>query len=117
MENYNPVSGRRKEFDMLMMKKRKITRNTFSPANAGFHYNYSDSPARRCKSVVLSSRAYSSILAEAYANGSNESGGILLGHNDLQIDVCVGLSIGVISGRNPLIKSSKSVVKPLLIIC
>ena len=70
---------------MLMMKKRKITRNTFSPANAGFHYNYSDSPARRCKSVVLSSRAYSSILAEAYANGSNESGGILLGHNDEDI--------------------------------
>lgn len=43
-------------------------------------FSYSDIPSSKCKEAVMSRRAYASIIAEAYANGENESGGVLLGH-------------------------------------
>lgn len=42
-------------------------------------YEYSDTPSEKCREVIMSSRAMASIVAEACANGNNESGGIMLG--------------------------------------
>ena len=44
--------------------------------------SYTDIPSPKCEEAVMSRRAYASIIAEAYANGYNESGGVLLGHKD-----------------------------------
>ena len=43
-------------------------------------YSYLEAPSPKCKEAVMSKRAYAAIIAEAYANGENESGGVLLGH-------------------------------------
>ena len=42
-------------------------------------YRYSDKPSKKCASAIISERAMASIIAEAYANGKNESGGVMLG--------------------------------------
>ncbi|MBR5539524.1 MAG: Mov34/MPN/PAD-1 family protein [Clostridia bacterium] len=42
-------------------------------------YTYSDKPSKKCDEAIMSTRAMASIVAEAYANGENESGGVMLG--------------------------------------
>lgn len=43
-------------------------------------YGYVDTPSEKCKSIIMSKRALTTILAEAYANGHNETGGTFFGH-------------------------------------
>lgn len=45
-------------------------------------FSYVDSPSPRCRQVIGSKRSLTTIIAEAYANGGDETGGILLGHMD-----------------------------------
>lgn len=42
-------------------------------------YGYTDTPSKKCSEAVMSERAMASIISEAYANGNNESGGIMIG--------------------------------------
>ena len=45
-----------------------------------YTYGYVDTPSEKCKSIIMSKRALTTILAEAYANGHNETGGTFFGH-------------------------------------
>ena len=38
-----------------------------------YTYGYVDTPSEKCKSIIMSKRALTTILAEAYANGHNET--------------------------------------------
>ena len=41
---------------------------------------YTEKSNEKCKEVIMGSRAYATLIAEAYANGENETGGVFLGH-------------------------------------
>ena len=74
---------RKHHYNSPAVLEKNLMMNLRLPHISGrFDYRYTDEPSPRCRSVVLSSRAYCTILAEAYANGSKESGGILLGHSE-----------------------------------
>ncbi len=47
-----------------------------------YRYRYLDTPSKRCKAVYVSKRSLATVLAEAYANGENETGGTFFGHMD-----------------------------------
>ena len=45
-----------------------------------FSFRYVNTPSDRCKSVTMGKRVLTTLLAEAYANGDNETGGPFFGH-------------------------------------
>lgn len=53
-----------------------------SKSSALPRFSYSSHPSKKCRTLIASKRVLTTILAEAYANGENETGGILLGHQE-----------------------------------
>lgn len=47
-----------------------------------YSYQYVDTPSEKCKAIYTSKRSLTTILAEGYANGENETGGTFFGHID-----------------------------------
>lgn len=47
--------------------------------SVSYTYRYVDKPSPKCKSITMSKRALTTLLAEAYANGDNETGGPFFG--------------------------------------
>lgn len=45
-----------------------------------YSYRYVKTPSAKCKAIYTSKRVMTTILAEAYANGENETGGPFFGH-------------------------------------
>ena len=52
---------------------------TTSDRPVPYTYRYVDKPSQKCQSITMSKRALTTLLAEAYANGENETGGTFFG--------------------------------------
>lgn len=75
------MSPQRKEaFD-----RKSISKHNGNESKLRNRFSYASGSCKRCKKIVISDRAYTSIIAEALSRDPNETGGILLGIVDKDI--------------------------------
>lgn len=67
------------------IRKDAILRRKASKNRRDLRFMYAEGPCKKCRQIVISDRAYTSIIAEALSRDPLETGGILLGNYDKDI--------------------------------